>query len=335
MSELSVIIPTLNEEAALPGLLADLQQQQGCALEIIVVDGGSSDATLVLAEQAGAKVVRAEHGRALQMNAGAAQAGAGHLLFLHADTRLPSPTLLRDALHALAEQNSGRVAGHFPLRFVRSAPGHDFLFRYLEEKTALNRSYTINGDQGALLSRRFFTELGGFDARLPFLEDQRLAAQVWKRGRWIVLPGRLLTSARRFETEGHRSRLILMTLMMALHEAGADEFFALAPKVYASQDKTGKLDLPAFHRLIRGMLWRARWARTAGILWRCGRFVRQNTWQLFYRRDLLRAPRGEHPALAFYDRRLDGLVANRAGDALATLLMCAWFFLWLPLTQQR
>lgn len=334
MSELSVIIPTLNEEAALPLLLADLRQQQGCALEIIVADGGSSDATAALAERAGAKIVRAERGRALQMNAGATQASAGHLLFLHADTRLPSPTVLRDALAALTQQQSDRVAGHFPLRFVRNAPGHDFLFRYLEGKTALNRPYTINGDQGALLSRRFFTELRGFDSRLPFLEDQRLAAQVWRRGRWVVLPGHLLTSARRFELEGHRARLILMALMMALHEAGADEFFSQAPQVYASQDKTRKLDLAAFHRLIRGILWRARWKRMACILFHCGRFVRQNTWQLSYHHDLRRAPPSHNPKLAFYDRYLDPLIANRIGDFLATLLMCAWFFLWLPLTER-
>lgn len=334
MAELSVVIPTLNEEAALPLLLADLHQQQDCALEIIVADGGSSDATAALAQRGGAKVVRAERGRALQMNAGAAQAAADYLLFLHADTRLPSPTVLRDALAALVRQKSDRVAGHFPLRFVRSAQGHDFLFRYLEEKTALNRSYTINGDQGALLSKRFYQELGGYDPRLPFLEDQRFATQVWQRGRWIVLPGHLHTSARRFELEGHRSRLILMTLMMALHEAGCDEFFALAPQVYASQDKTGRLDLAAFHRLIRGMLWRARWKRMACILFQCGRFVRQNTWQLFYHRDLRRAPPGHYPRLAFYDRHLDRLIANRVGDFIATLLMCAWFFLWLPLRER-
>jgi rSAM/selenodomain-associated transferase 2 len=335
MAELSIVIPTLNEATALPLLLGDLRRQQGCALEIIVADGGSTDATVALAGRAGAKIVHAQRGRASQMNAGATQAIAGHLLFLHADTRLPTPTLLRDALAALTQQKSDNVAGHFPLRFVRSMPGHDFLFRYLEEKTALNRVFTINGDQGALLSKRFFTELDGFDPRLPYLEDQRLAAQVWKRGRWIVLPGHLLTSARRFELEGHRPRLILMTLMMALHEAGTDELFSQAPQVYASQDKTRKLDLTAYHRLIRGILWRARWKRMAGILWRCGHFVRQNTWQLFYRCDLLRAPRGEYPALAFYDRHLDRLIANRVGDALATLLMCAWFFLWLPITQPR
>ena len=335
MIALSVIIPALNEAGSLPLLIDDLRQQQGCTLEIIVADGGSTDTTVALAERAGAKVVRTERSRALQMNAGAAQSSAGHLLFLHADTRLPSPTVLRDALAALTQQKSDRVAGHFSLRFERAEPGHDFLFRYLEEKTALNRSYTINGDQGALLSRRFFTELGSFDPRLPFLEDQRLAAQVWKRGRWMVLPGNLLTSARRFELEGHRPRLILMTLMMALHEAGADEFFSQAPQVYASQDKTRKLDLAAFHHLIRELLWRARWRRMAGILLRCGRFVRKNTWQLFYRRDLLRAPRGDYPSLAFYDRHLDSLIDNRLFDCLATLLMCCWFFISLPLMEKR
>lgn len=335
MTLLSVVIPTLNEAAALPALLEDLRAQKNCPLEIIVADGGSSDATPALVQQAGVKLVRAARGRAAQMNAGAAEARGGYLLFLHADTRLPSPVLLQDALAALQLAKSERIAGHFPLRFVRSAPGHDFLFRYLEEKTALNRPYTINGDQGVLIHRNFFTELGGFDARLPFLEDQRLAAQVWRRGRWIVLPGHLFTSARRFEREGHRARLILMTLMMALHEAGADEFFALAPQVYASQDQTGRLDLAAFLRLIRAMLWRMRWRRMAVILLRCGCFVRQNTWQLFYQRDLRSAPSGRYPRLAFHDRYVDPVISNRAGDLLATLLMCAWFFLWLPLTQRR
>ena len=339
LMELSVIIPTLNEADALPLLLGDLRQQQNCELEIIVADGGSTDATATAAQQAGARLVNAPRGRAQQMNAGAKQARGVYFLFLHADSRLASPKFLREALDALNAEitcaQSEHLAGHFPLRFNRAETGHDFLFRYLEGKTGLNRRYTINGDQGALLSARFFQELRGYDARLPFLEDQRLAARVWERGRWMVLPGVLRTSARRFELEGHRLRLILMTLMMALHEAGCDEFFSLAPQVYLEQDKTRKLDLSAFHRLIRGLLWRARWKRMALILFRCGRFVRENAWQLFYRRDLLRAPHGEYPSLAFYDRYLDRLVANRIGDFLATVLMCAWFFLWLPLTQRR
>ncbi|MCI0749183.1 MAG: TIGR04283 family arsenosugar biosynthesis glycosyltransferase [Nevskiales bacterium] len=336
MTPLSIIIPTLNEAAALPVLLSDLQQQN-LRCQIIVADGGSTDGTVALAEQAGVLTVQAPRGRGSQMNAGAQLALGEFLLFLHADTRLPSPTLLQEALDALRSETTAghpdRLAGHFPLRFVRTRPGHDFLFRYLEEKTALNRRGTINGDQGVLMSAVFFRELGGYDTRLPFLEDQRLAARVWARGRWTVLPGYLTTSARRFEAEGHAQRCTLMALMMALHEAGLHEFFDRAPGVYVSQDKTQRLDLSRFHRLIRQELWRARWRRAAQILFLCGRFVRENAWQLFYYRDVRRRETlgaGRYPALSFYDRRLSRLLDNRLCDGLATLLMCAWFFLWLP-----
>src|SRR5687768_8779353 len=81
--DLSIVIPTLNEAAALPTLLDQLRRQEGLACEIIVADGGSTDATAALAQQAGARVLGAPRGRGAQMNAGARVATAGHLLFLH------------------------------------------------------------------------------------------------------------------------------------------------------------------------------------------------------------------------------------------------------------
>lgn len=335
--ELSVVIPALNEAAALPRLLDDLRAQQGISLEVIVADGGSADGTPALAAQAGACVVQAPRGRGAQMNAGAQAAGGTFLLFLHADTRLPLPTLLTDALAYLraeiAQAGSPRLAGHFPLRFARSGPGHEMFYRYLEEKTALNRPYTINGDQGMLLTAAYFRELGGYDTRLPFLEDQRLAARVRQTGDWRTLPGFLVTSARRFETEGHRERYTLMAILMGLHAAGADELLAALPQAYATQDRAAKLDLAPFHKRIRTLLRQAGWRRSLGIVLRAGAFVRENAWQLFFYRDVRRglAP-AQHSALDFYDRRIERLIANRFCNALAALLMCGWFFLWLPLS---
>ena len=304
---LSIIIPTLNEAAALPTLLGQLRSQRGVSCEILVADGGSSDATAALARTAGVIVVPADRGRGRQMNAGAQQAQGRFLLFLHADSQLPSTDLLTKAVDAfeaaIAANGHDRIAGHFPLRFIERDKNSESFYRHLEGKTRLNRPYTINGDQGLLISARFFHALGGFDERLPFLEDQYLAGKIFDQGQWRLLPGELHTSARRFETEGRRERYTLMAILMGLHAARVEEFFARAPAVYAAQSETGRLRLQPMLRLIRQIFHeRGVWA-SLKILYRIGQFVRENAWQL--------------------------------ADGLATLLVSAWFFIWLPLQLRR
>lgn len=334
--ELSVVIPTLNEAAVLPMLLGQLRRQQGVHCEIVVADGGSTDATLTLAQAAGARIVAAPRGRAAQMNAGAAAARGEHLLFLHADSELPAPTLLREALAALrtgVAAHGRTCAGHFALRFTRRAAGHALFYRYLEEKTALNRPGTINGDQGLLLRADFFRALGGFDERLPFLEDARIASRIFERGRWLLLPGLLHTSARRFEAEGAYRRYTLMSLIMGLHAAGADGFFARAPTVYAAQSETGRLRLGPYLALARAVVREGGWRRGGATLLRAGRYTRQNSWQLFFWLDaLLRRwlGAGRYPFLYFHDRVFRPLTSNVLADGLAALLIAAWFLGVLP-----
>lgn len=334
--KLSVIIPALNEAAVLPRLLDQLQAQQGVQLEIIVCDGGSSDTTSELAESAGAVLLRTARGRGAQMNAGAGAARGELLLFLHADSELPAITLLRDALAeyetaCTAPMARKLLAGHFALRFIREYGGHDYLFRYMEGKTRLSRPYTINGDQGLLIARADFHQLGGYDQSLPFLEDQRLAAKIFAQGRWVLLPGLLLTSARRFETEGHSARYTLMAMLMGLHYAGIEEFFTLAPEVYREQASSAKLALSPFHALARRVLAaRGRWRSLRAI----GPFIRHNTWQLFYAVDVARRAEAL-PALRWYERHLERRLENVFWDSLAAALLGAWFYLWLPLTMRR
>ena len=157
-SLLSIIIPTLNEAEHLPHLLADLKNQKNLSLEIIVADGGSSDATRSVSEMYGAAFVMARRGRGAQMNVAAGVASGDDLLFLHADSRIDDRFLLSNAVCAIAfeQRKQSRVAGHFSLRFMRSSDRNRMAYRYIEEKSAFNRVNTTNGDQGLLLTRGFF-----------------------------------------------------------------------------------------------------------------------------------------------------------------------------------
>ena len=337
---LAVIIPTLNEAEHLPALLADLRQQQGVTLEIIVADGGSTDATRAVAAAFGVHFITARPGRGAQMNAAAATATGATLLFLHADSRLADPDLLRHALAALilASQGEERVAGHFSLHFLRTTPDNNMAYRYLEEKSALNRVNTTNGDQGFLLSRDFFHQLGGFEESLPFLEDQGLAEKIRAQGRWITLPGTLQTSARRFEREGFQRRYILMGMMMGLYSIGEMEFFGRAPGVYRQQGETGVLCLSPFFRLICTML--AEWGVGGSIrvFYRLGRYIRPHSWQLFFFIDVCLRPRrgaGRYPFLSLHDRLVAPATNCKPFDAATGLLCFLWYigilapFFWL------
>lgn len=325
-------MPTLNEAEHLPGLLNALLSQQGVALEVIVADGGSTDATAELAKQHGARLIRSAPGRGRQMNAGARAARGACFLFLHADSRLEGDRLLAHALEALrqAAPDTAPVAGHFRLRFSRRQAGHALLYRYMEEKTALGREQTINGDQGLLLARDFFRDLGGFDENLPFLEDQRLAARIHARGRWITLPGDIHTSARRFEVEGPHARYTLMALIMGLYSIGLWRFFERAPGLYRSQADTvrnGRLQLTPFLRLTRELL-AAMPVRERLRTWlRVGRYVRGNAWQVFFFFDVLARPLlgpGRYPMLRLHDRLLAPLIHHRLMDLPVTAAVYLW-----------
>jgi rSAM/selenodomain-associated transferase 2 len=284
---LSVIIPTLDEAGTLPALLADLHAQTGLVLQIIVADGGSRDGTPGLALAAGAQLQTSPRGRARQMNAGRRLATAAHLLFLHADSRLPDPQLLARALASLQACADPRVAGHFGLRFIRHQPGRERFYRFLEAKTRSQRPGTINGDQGLLLRASWFDQLGGFDESLPYLEDQHFAATVFRYGRWLLLPGELHTSARRFEQEGHGRRYALMGLMSAMHTLGLRAFFDAAPGIYVAQSETHELRLGPYLRLAARLI-----VTRPRCWWPLLRLGLANAWQLGL---ALRIRLGRHP----------------------------------------
>lgn len=304
---LAVVVPALDEAAALPELLEQLRGQREVRLEIVVADGGSTDSTAELAAALGATVLAAPRGRGAQMNAGAAATTAPVLLFLHADSRLAHARQLREALDALAAAGPD-AAGHWPLHFRRELRDRETFYRWLEAKTALNRPGTVNGDQGLLLDRNLFERLGRYDESLPFLEDARIARQIEREARWILLPGTLTTSARRFEREGPLRRYALMALIMSLHAAGRTEFFARAPAVYAAHGDTGPLQLGPFFSLTARLLRDSGPSAAWTTLRRIARYGRANAWQLAFCLDVLRGVEDRAPALRFYDRTLAAML---------------------------
>jgi rSAM/selenodomain-associated transferase 2 len=329
---LSLIIPTLNEAAHLPALLDDLAQQKDISCEILVGDGGSTDATRTIVESFGARFIPARRGRGVQMNTAARQASGAYLLFLHADTRIDDPCLFNKALQFLQEAtDSGalQAAGHFRLRFIRSNRKNALAYRYMEEKTGLNRVNTTNGDQGLLLTQEFFQQLGGFDESLPFLEDQQIAEKIRAVGHWVTLPGSLRTSARRFEAEGFHRRYLLMGLMMGLYSIGEKTFFLRAPEVYRLQHETGTLLLSPFFSLIWRMI-RHEWGLKGSIriFYALGQYIRENSWQMFFFFDVCARPllgSGRYPCVHVHDRIVGPCIRFRIVNALVGVGCFVWY----------
>ncbi len=190
----SIIIPTLNEREHLPAAIASARQ---CPeVEIIVADGGSTDATVVYAECHADRVVTHSAHRAGQMNAAAAVARGDVLLFLHADTRLPfeyAPHVER----ALAGR--GVVAGAFRFGFDLTC----LSLRLIEAATACRaRWFSMPyGDQALFMPRASFERMGGF-AEVPVMEDYDLVRRLQQAGRIAIAPATALTSTRRWLTHG-------------------------------------------------------------------------------------------------------------------------------------
>jgi rSAM/selenodomain-associated transferase 2 len=329
---ISIVIPVLNEAEHLPGLLEDIAAQQGVDCEIIVVDAGSRDGSQAIASRLGAKVLTSARGRGRQMNQGVAAASHDVLFFLHADSALPEQDLLKNALLHLKSlwrtRGHHQVAGHFALKFACHQQDCGRVYSFLEAKSALNRPHTFNGDQGLLLHRSFLQTLGGFDESLPFLEDQRIGRKIRAQGEWTTLPGRLVTSARRFETEGFWQRYALMAIMMGAFVTDCDEFFEALPDIYPEQQETGRLDLSSFFLRLYPVLGRMGPERVARALMCVGGFVRENAWQMALIADLATCQEGR--LLGYFDAHVEHRMESATVDLCAGVVTFATVFAVLP-----
>ncbi|OFV93249.1 MAG: glycosyltransferase [Acidobacteria bacterium RIFCSPLOWO2_02_FULL_61_28] len=211
-TRISVIIPALNEAGVIAGALASAAAEPDA--ELIVVDGGSRDATAEIARSHGATVVTAPLGRACQMNAGAHIATGEYLLFLHADTRL-APRYADEVRRILGLP--GVAAGAFELKIDGTGWG-----LRLVERAANLRSRLLElplGDQAFFLKAALFRSLGGY-SEIPLLEDLELARRLRRRGRIVTASIPALTSARRWESVGPLRATLLNQFFLLAYLAG-------------------------------------------------------------------------------------------------------------------
>ena len=219
----SVILPTLNEESCLGEALRRLRDQQ--PHEIIVADGGSTDATCVIAVGAD-QMLQGSRGRAAQMNLGAAHATGDVLLFLHADCRL-EPGALEAAERCLRR---GAAAGCFHMRVEAAGAVYrliDFCATARVRLTGL-----IYGDQGLFVRRELFERIGGFPP-LQLMEDVFISKTLRRHGRIAVARRRIFVSARRWQQNGVVRQTLRNWTLTALAGGGAspDRLAAFYPVV--------------------------------------------------------------------------------------------------------
>ena len=209
---ISIIIPVLNEEHAITKLLQQLQLYRQVGHEVIVVDGGSNDNTVIKSKPLADHVISSPAGRAVQMNNGTLHATQEIFWFLHADTLVPNNAILHIE-HALNEHKWGR--------FNIKLSGSHILFRVIEKMMNIRSRITgiATGDQGIFVKKNSFERVGGY-SNLPLMEDIDLSKKLRTISRPVCLSDTLITSSRRWEKNGILSTVLLMWRLRFLYWLG-------------------------------------------------------------------------------------------------------------------
>lgn len=212
--QISIVIPVLNEAGQLAVKLQALQQhRERC--QLLLIDGGSSDASPAIAAPLVDEVLHSQRGRAKQMNCGAAQAEADVLLFLHADTQLPDDAVGL-IMHAIAD---GYQWGRFDVVFDNPRPVFKLIAFMMNQRSRLTGIAT--GDQCLFVTRQAFQAVGGFP-KIALMEDIAISTQLKKHGNPCCLKAKVITSARRWQQHGVFKIILLMWRIRLAYFFGAD-----------------------------------------------------------------------------------------------------------------
>jgi rSAM/selenodomain-associated transferase 2 len=212
---LSIIVPVLNEATIIVTALKALASLRARGAEVIVVDGGSSDNTAALAEPFADFFISSARGRAIQVNAGAAIAHGDVLLFLHADTRLPSDA---DSLILEGLRQSGCAWGRFDVSIEGRHPLLRVVATFMNARSRLTGIAT--GDQAMFVTREAFKTAGGFP-EIALMEDIELSHRLKRASPPVCLRVRVRTSGRRWEKRGLLHTILLMWRLRLAYFFGA------------------------------------------------------------------------------------------------------------------
>lgn len=193
---ISIIIPVLNEEANIGKLISYINENCSSKniAEIMVVDGGSEDNTLTIAENLGAVVLHSAKGRAKQMNLGAKKANGDILYFLHADT-FPPAGFDRHIIKAITKNQE---AGCFQMRF----DSDNRLLGLFAWFTKYNHKICRGGDQSLFISKKLFDHIEGFNEEYIVFEDNEFVGRLYHKTNFKILPFQVKTSARKYRKLG-------------------------------------------------------------------------------------------------------------------------------------
>ena len=328
--ELSIVIPTLNEEDSIPGTLESLSAQKDLHLEVIISDGGSVDNTCAEAMKSRLAIstISGRKGRATQLNAGATRVKGEFILFLHADCSFSDDYALRKGIEALRarrlESDGKPCAGHFCLNFKRSTNKPSLAYSFFESKARIDREGCAHGDQGILISAGHFKQTGGFDEKSRILAETRFADRLRCNGEWLLLPEEIITSARRFENEGLKERQTLNAVIMALGAAGREDFLARIPGLYRNGCQGSRADIKGLLARIIEMPASLSENEQAEFWENIGIYIGKNAWQLALFLDEIKRFLGkstgknyDNSFLAHYERYLEKIFCSRFSAMLA------------------
>ncbi len=200
---LSIVIPALDEVAGIVDMVRSLQDLRARGVELVLADGGSVDGTCASASPWVDAVCAAPRGRASQMNTGARVARADILLFLHADTRLPT----RADAHVRAAVAAGCCWGRFDVRIAGRPTLLPVIAALMNLRSRLSGIAT--GDQAIFITRAAFERIGGFPMQ-PLMEDIEMSRRLKRLGRPACVRARVTTSGRRWERRGVWATIVLM-----------------------------------------------------------------------------------------------------------------------------